>query len=135
MSGESRVVLMQYNDRWRVLRKVMHSILNKQNAPTFAPFQDLESKHLLYDFLHHPETWHLATQRFANSVIMSVVFGKRMEMDDPNVKMVFETSNDFLSALQPGASPVDTFYWLNKLPKALQWWRPKGEHLFRKTLK
>lgn len=113
----------------------MHSILNKQNAGTFAPFQDLESKHLLYDYLHQPDKWFASNQRFANSVVMGVTFGKRMALDDPDVRELFETSNEFLRALQPGASLVDTFYFLEWLPKSFQWWRPKGEAIFRKTLK
>lgn len=135
MSGDCRIVLMPYNDRWRSIRKIMHAILNKQNANTFAPYQDLESKHLLYDYLRSPDRWYESNQRFANSVIMSVVFGKRMELDDPNIQELFETSNEFLEAFQPGASIVDAFYFLERLPKSLQWWRGKGERSFKRTIK
>jgi hypothetical protein len=135
MSRDCRIVLMPYSERWRSVRKIMHSILNKQNADTFAPYQDLESKHLLYDYLHTPEKWFSANQRFANSVIMSVVFGKRLKLDDPNIRELFETSNDLIAALQPGANLVDGFYFLEWLPKPLQWWRPKGERAFQKTVK
>jgi hypothetical protein len=127
MSGESRILLMPYNDRWRAIRKVMHSILNKQNNSIFAPFQDLESKHLLYDYLHHPEKWYTANQRFSNSVIMSVVFGKRMELENPQTKELLETATEILQALQPGARIADSLPILEKLPKALQWWRPEAE--------
>ncbi|PVH70254.1 cytochrome P450 [Cadophora sp. DSE1049] len=134
LSGESRIVLMPYGDRWRKIRKVMHSILNKTNMPKFAPYQDIESRHLLYDYLHHPDRWFASNQRFANSVIMSVTFGKMLVLDDPNVAELFETSNEFLEALQPGASPIDTFYFLEWLPKPLQWWRPRAERYFQKTV-
>ncbi|KAK4938229.1 hypothetical protein LTR10_021302 [Elasticomyces elasticus] len=134
ISGGNRVLLMGYNQRWRTLRKVMHAILNKQNAPIFAPFQDVESKHLLYDFLHHPELWYSATQRFANSVIMSVVFGKRMQLEDPKIKELFDTSNAIIEAIQPSANLVDSLTFLEKLPKPLQWWRPRGEAMFQKTV-
>lgn len=134
MSGEARVVLMPYGERWRAIRKIMHSILNKQNSPIFAPFQDLESKHLLYDYLHNPETWYKANQRFSNSVIMSVVFGKRMDLGDQTTKELFESSSEFLLEMQPGASVVDTLPFLENLPRRLQWWRPRGERAFRKTI-
>lgn len=135
ISGGNRILLMPYGERWRTLRKIMHSILNKQNAPVFAPFQDVESKHLLYDFLHHPELWYSATQRFANSVIMSVVFGKRMELEDPKIRELFDTSNAIIEAIQPSANIVDSLTFLEKLPKSLQWWRPRGEAMFQKTVK
>ncbi|KAH0846045.1 hypothetical protein FOPE_11433 [Fonsecaea pedrosoi] len=134
LSGDNRVLLMPYGERWRMIRRIMHSILNKQNSPVFAPFQDIESKHLLYDFLHHPELWYSATQRFANSVIMSVVFGKRMELEDPKIRELFETSNAVIEAIQPSANLVDSLTFLERLPKSLQWWRPRGEAMFQKTV-
>jgi cytochrome P450 len=135
LSDNSRMLLMPYGDRWRLLRKILHNVLNKQNMPTFAPFQDVESRHLLYDYLHEPDLWYLATQRFANSVIMSVVFGKRMQLKDPNIRELFDTSQELILALQPGAYLVDTFPWLARLPKPLQWWRKRGEALHKKTVK
>ncbi|CAG8972460.1 hypothetical protein HYALB_00001149 [Hymenoscyphus albidus] len=126
MSGSSRVLFMGYNDRWRAIRKVMHSILNAKNAPTFASFQDIESKHLLYDYLHSPDKWSLANQRYSNSVVMSVVFGKRQELDHPETKELLETSADILNAMQPGANIVDVLPFLEKLPTWLQWWRSRG---------
>ncbi|GAB7349169.1 hypothetical protein MBLNU459_g8105t1 [Dothideomycetes sp. NU459] len=133
MSGESRIVLMPYNDRWRVLRKIMHQILSGRQQEVFKPFQDLESKHLLWDYLHNPERWFSANGRFANSVIMSVVFGKRSILDDPDTVELFETIEGFLENQQPGKNIVDGFQFLDKLPKALQWWRPRGEKIFQKT--
>jgi cytochrome P450 len=105
----------------------MHSILNIKNAPTFAPFQDLESKQLLYDVLQRPSEWFLANQRFANSVVMSVVFGKRvLERKQENVEALFATSLEFIMAQQIGANWVDTVYWLDALPRPLKWWRKRG---------
>ncbi len=135
MSGGNRILLMPYNDRWRGIRKIMHSILNKTNTTTFAPFQDLESKHLIYDYLHTPDLWYRANQRFANSVIMSVVFGKRMDLEDEKIKELLDTSGEIIGAMQPGASIADALPILENLPKPLQWWRPKGERAFQKCLR
>ena len=134
LSGNCRMLLMPYGERWRLLRKILHNVLNKQNMPTFAPFQDVESRHLLYDYLKQPDLWYMHTQRFANSVIMSVVFGKRMQLKDPNIRDLFDTSQELISALQPGAYLVDSFPWLAKLPRPLQWWRKRGVSLHQKTV-
>jgi cytochrome P450 len=135
LSNDCRMLLMPYGERWRLLRRILHSVLNKQMMPTFAPFQDVESRHLLWDFLDSPQQWHLGTQRFANSVIMSVVFGKRMKLEDPDVRELFDTSNELILALQPGANLVDSLPVLAKiLPKPLQWWRKRGERLHDKTV-
>ncbi|KAF2472380.1 cytochrome P450 [Lindgomyces ingoldianus] len=135
MSGGCRMVVQPYGPQWRSIRKIMHSILNIKNAATFAPFQDLESRHLVWDYLCKPEEWFRANQRFANSVIMSVVFAKRAESSDENIEKLFDTSREFIAALQPGANLVDTFYILDRLPKPLQWWRVRGNRAFQKVLK
>lgn len=133
MSGNSRIVLMPYDERWRLLRKIMHQILSARQQDVFQLFQDLESKHLLWDYLHNPDRWFSANGRFANSVIMSVVFGRRSLLDDPEVVELFETIEMFLENQQPGVNIVDGFPILDRLPKVLQWWRPRGEMVFQKT--
>ena len=133
MSGESRIVLMPYNEQWRNIRKIMHQILTAANL--YMPFEDLESKQLLWDYLENPDRWWSANARYANSVIMSVIFGRRSLLDDPDVVELFETLELFLENQQPGVNIVDAFPILDRLPKHLQWWRPRGERIFEKTKK
>lgn len=58
-----------------------------------------------------------------------------MELNDPKIIELFETSNEIISAMQPGASIADALPILENLPKALQWWRPRGERAFQKCLR
>ncbi|KAK6199103.1 hypothetical protein LQW54_010085 [Pestalotiopsis sp. IQ-011] len=104
ISGGSRIVLMPYNDRWRMVRKIMHNVLMARQQDAFMPFQDLESKHLLFEYLEKPDRWWSANGRFANSVIMSVVFGRRTKLDDPDIIELFETAELFLENQQPGVN-------------------------------
>lgn len=135
MSRDSRIVLMPSDERWKMLRKIMHGILSVRALDVFMPFQDLESKNLLWDYLETPYRWWAANGRYANSVIMSVVFGRRSRLDDPHVLELFETIELFIQEQQPGKNPVDGFPILEHLPKRLQWWRPRGEAIFEKTVK
>lgn len=135
MSGNSRVVLMPYNDHWRTIRKIMHQILNARQQNTFMAFQDLESKTLCWDYLQNPDRWWAANGRFANSVIVGVVFGRRSMLDDTDLVDLFETQDLFLENQQPGVNIVDAFPIFDKLPRVLQWWRPRGEKIFQKTFK
>ncbi|KAF5574468.1 cytochrome P450 monooxygenase [Fusarium subglutinans] len=50
----------------------MHQILNNTKSTVFQPFQDLESRALLYHYMKKPDRWWEANARFANSIIMSV---------------------------------------------------------------
>lgn len=135
MSGDARVVLMPYNDHWRAIRKIMHQILSSRQQDVFMPFQDLESRNLCWDYLQQPGRWWAANGRFSNSVIMSVIFGRRAALDDPDLVDLFETQDLFLENQQPGVNIVDAFPVLERLPKPLQWWRPRGEKIFQKTFK
>lgn len=128
-------MLMPYDDRWRMLRKIMHNVLMARQQDVFMPFQDLESRHLLWDYLEKPDRWWSANGRFANSVIMSVVFGRRSTLDDPDVTALFETVELFLENQQPGVNIVDGFNFLKNIPRPLQWWRPRGDAIFHKTYK
>lgn len=67
ISGGNRIVLMKYSDRWRALRKVMHSVLTAKQADTYRPYQDLESKKLIYDLIQSPEKFNLHNRRYSNS--------------------------------------------------------------------
>ncbi|KAG8628525.1 hypothetical protein KVT40_004398 [Elsinoe batatas] len=133
ISGGSRIVSMQYNDKWRKLRKIMHGILNIRQTDIYKPYQDLESRQLLWDFLKNPDKWYSASGRFSNSVIMSVIFGRRSILGDPATAELFQTMEDFLMQTQPGANLVDAYPVLNKLPSFLHWWRPRGEEIFKRT--
>jgi hypothetical protein len=133
MSGGARIVLMGYTDQWRNQRKIMHSILNGQQAEKqFVPFQDLEAKQLVYEIYKEPENYHKASQRFSNSVILSVIFGRRATTDDALLNFILGYTGTLGEyQFNPVKSPADVFTWLALLPKPLQWWRPFGERFFK----
>ena len=133
MSGGQRVVLMPYDERWRRVRKIMHGILNSRQMDQFVAYQDVESKQLLWDYLHSSETWFKNNQRYASSVIMSVVFGRRLLLGDPNLEPLMRQAAEMVAHLQPGATLVDALPILAKLPSFLQWWRPEGLRLFEES--
>lgn len=119
-------------------RKIMHSLLNSLQAESqFAPLQERESKDLVWDMLQTPERFHKCVQRFSNSVVLSVVVGRRAAFGDEQLAkmlaIVEETTSLIFKPSLNGAP--DLFVWLRHLPKPLQWWRPYGEDLLARTLK
>lgn len=58
-----------------------------------------------------------------------------MELEDPKIRELFDTSNAIIEAIQPSANLVDSLTFLERLPKPLQWWRKRGEAMFHKTIK
>ncbi|KAL1615103.1 hypothetical protein SLS56_011930 [Neofusicoccum ribis] len=137
LSGGKRIVLMEHGERWRNLRKVMHQLLMASHADEFKPYQDIESRKLLWDYYVAPEKYYLHGARFANSVIFSVVFGRRTSMREQPVQELFSTIEDFMEMQRsPSANLIDSFPTLAKIiPRPLQWYRPHAERVFRKTVK
>lgn len=135
LSGSNRMLLMPYGARWRSIRKHVHDALNTRTKNPFRKFQERESTQLLHEYLHVPERWFDANKRFANAVVMSVVFGRRAELGDRRSEALFESSGELLENLQAGRNLVDGFTGLARLPRVLQWWRPRGERAYAKTLR
>ncbi|KAF4556760.1 Cytochrome P450-like protein 52 [Elsinoe fawcettii] len=135
MSAGRRILWMPYGDRWRELRKHLHSVLNSRKMINFSSYQDTESKQLIWEFLHHPDRWYKSNQRYTMAVIVSVVFGRRPMLDDPNMEALFQDADEVVQASQPGQNIVDVYPQLARLPKFLQWWRPKGERLYKESLR
>lgn len=58
-------------------------------------------------------------------------------MDEQSVKALFGTIDDFMTLQQsPAASFIDGFPIVARyLPRVLQWYRPKAERIFKRTVK
>ncbi|SCO22925.1 related to cytochrome P450 [Fusarium fujikuroi] len=85
ISGKKRFLFMPYGSDWRRTRKEMHLILNNTKSNLFEPYQDMESRALLYHYLNHPEKWWEANARYANSIIMGVIYGRRSDLGDEDM--------------------------------------------------
>lgn len=128
---------MRYGDLWKWERKVMHEIIGPSNRNVFTPLQDVESRALLYQYLNEPDLWHQAHTRYSSSLIMSMVFGRRTKLGDPNVDRIIETNNEIMKMFEPGSSLIDSFPFLAyiPLPRAIQPWRWWGDSVFENSKK
>ncbi|KAI6752560.1 hypothetical protein HG530_013929 [Fusarium avenaceum] len=135
ISGNKRLLLMPYGPDWRKQRKAMHQILNNTKSNIFQPFQDVESRALLHHYMDNPGRWWEANARFANSIIMSVTYGKRSGLGDANLASLLSNAEQFVPYLMPGQALIDIFPWLLKLPIPSSWqpWRWWGDALHQST--
>ncbi|KAF5548886.1 cytochrome p450 [Fusarium mexicanum] len=135
ISGNKRLLLMPYGAEWCKQRKAMHQILNNTKSTVFQPFQDLESRALLYHYIKKPDRWWEANARFANSIIMSVTYGKRSDLGNPDLSNLLNNVERFNPYLMPSQALVDIFPGLLKLPIPSSWqpWRWWGDALHQAT--
>lgn len=135
ISSGNRILLMPYGDLWRRERKIMHQILNVNQKAIFEPYQDIESRALLFEYSRLPHLFWSSHARYANSVVMSVVFGRRSKLDDPELKELLGTAEEFVQYLIPGRALVDVVPWLVNIPwlKVWQPWRWYADDLYKRT--
>ncbi|KAI7788078.1 Cytochrome P450-like protein 60 [Diaporthe eres] len=137
VSRGNRMLMMPYSDLWRRERKMMYQILNSSQLKNLEHFQHTESALLMADYLREPEKWYLPHGQFANSIIMSFLFGKPSELSDPRTTELLKKSEEFVKFLAPGATIVDAFPFLAKIDflKSCQPWRWKADALYNECIR
>lgn len=79
------------NEIWKRTRKFVHRILSVTAARTYVPYQDLESKAMLMDFLESPEAFMDHLRRYTASLTTQMTFGYRtISIQDKKFKEAFE---------------------------------------------
>ncbi|KAI1091288.1 cytochrome P450 [Rostrohypoxylon terebratum] len=120
VSGNERVLLMEYGDKWRMIRRLIHNSLNIKAARTYVPYQDLENKAMLNAFVDNPTDFVHHIRRYTNSLSTQMLFGFRtVDNDDPRLKQLFSCFEGFSGVMGSGASKLlDAFPLLRHLPDA-----------------
>ncbi|KAF9024669.1 cytochrome P450 [Hymenopellis radicata] len=123
----------RHDGDWRVLRKGAHTVLTPQAAARHIPIEQAEATQLMYDLMREPEAFLNHLRRYANSVISSVIVGKRSpRFESEHASMFFEYDERWDAYLAPGASPpVDMFPILKYLPEFLAPWKKEARALRR----
>lgn len=110
--------MMHYGPTWRKLRRMIHGLLNVQKSASYVPYQDLESKQLLFELLAQPEQFLDSLRRYAMSVISTIVFGFRtVESNDPRLTSLFDILETITELVQSnGAAILEVFPPLRLIP-------------------
>ncbi|KAI1813103.1 cytochrome P450 [Poronia punctata] len=118
LSGGLRVLLLEYGDIWKEIRKIAHQIMNVKVSSTYVPYQDLESVAMLMGFLNDPAEFTQHIRRYTSSIFTQMTYGFRINsVNDEYFKTAMsifnETSNVIRSAT---AALLDAFPLLRSLP-------------------
>ncbi|KAH7311321.1 putative cytochrome P450 [Stachybotrys elegans] len=115
-SGGLRILMMKYGQTWRMVRRIMHELLNVKAAQAFEPYQILENQQMMYEILTDPDNFVQHVRRYSNSLMTTTTFGYRVPNgQDPHFKELFETLEQFLVLAGTGLAAL-----LDYLP-ILQW--------------
>jgi cytochrome P450 len=113
----------------------MQGMLTQKQAETFRPIQQYESQQLAVDWLDTPEDYYEHNRRYAFSLIMQVVYGRRFpKWGSKEADGIFSVNRNLSSVIRPGSWIVDTFPSLAAIPgfgTVIGNWRKVGERLFQ----
>ncbi|ESK85919.1 cytochrome p450 [Moniliophthora roreri MCA 2997] len=125
VTNDLNMALCGYSDTWRALRKAAHTILTPAAAESHLPIQRAEATQVLYDFIQNPDDFFNHIGRYTNSVIMSILFGKRCpRYETPESMGFFESQKLWNRCLSPTAvPPVDLLPFLDYIPESWAWWK------------
>ncbi|KAJ3721313.1 cytochrome P450 [Lentinula guzmanii] len=125
VSGGLNMVLARYGNEWRILRKTAHAILTPNAVTAHLPIQVAEATQVMYDLLNSPERFYNHIRRYSNSVIMSVLYGKRCpRYETREATSFFEAQHLWELALEPGAHPpIDLLPFLRHVPRRWAPWK------------
>ncbi|KAG1724633.1 cytochrome P450 [Suillus paluster] len=139
LSRGMRLLMARSGDRFRRLRKVIHTHLQPKAAETYQDMQRENAKNFILDILNDPNNHREHTERYAISVILRVTYGKSAPTanTDPEVIHIHKILEHFQVAMRPGAYLVDRVPFLRYLPgygKQLTEWHHDELQLYRQQL-
>jgi hypothetical protein len=115
---DSRIILRGYDDLWKVERKLYHGFLNSTKAARYAPYQDLESKQLCFDLLHHPDAFETVIARMTLSAGTSMAYGFRVtDPENPVMKELLKNAHGFFTMVHKS----QLFDWYPQLRPIVKW--------------
>ncbi|KAI5118126.1 hypothetical protein M0805_008034 [Coniferiporia weirii] len=133
LSDNQRGLMLPYGESWRKWRKVLHSGFHARQSAKYMDIQTLESKTAMQQIVENPKDYERHLQRYAASVVTSVTYGRRVESVDEWIVKENNASMDYPSI--PGKYLVESWPWLLKLPRSLQWFRREPEMQKQRDIK
>ncbi|KAG2028344.1 cytochrome P450, partial [Suillus americanus] len=140
LSKGMRILMARSGDRFRRLRKAVHTHLQPKVAEAYQDMQRENAMIFILDMLNDPKNHQKHAQRYAASVILRVTYGKSVPTanTDPEVVRIHRVMEHFQVVMRPGAYLVDRVPLLRYWPgygKQLDEWHHEELELYRHQLR
>ncbi|KAG4292662.1 hypothetical protein FPRO06_12150 [Fusarium proliferatum] len=134
LSGGFRILFMPDNEVWKMARKLVHRILGATAARSYIPYQDLESKAMLFDFLKSPDHFVDHLRRYTASLTTQITFGSRTtSIKDERFKEafdIFDRSSEMIGSRT--AALLDLIPALRRIPEFLMPIKKEGRKIHKR---
>ncbi|KAK5049950.1 hypothetical protein LTR84_004069 [Exophiala bonariae] len=113
---ESNQVNLVYGDKWRLHRRLMHTVVGSHAIRQHRDFQSDESKILLRDLLEKPDDFVMSIERYSCSVVSIIGWGRRIERMNDYVAQCALGFMEGVDYIIPGLFIMEAVPFLAKLP-------------------
>ncbi|KAG1756247.1 cytochrome P450 [Suillus paluster] len=133
LTGGLTIAFSCTGDRFRRMRRALHTHLQPKAAETYQPLQMSFAKNTVLNILDDPHNFQNHMITYSVTTIMAVTYGKTTptSVTDPDVRAVRQLLDVYRTVLRPGAYLVDTIPWLRYLP----WYGQKLKQEFKSNRK
>ncbi|GMK55690.1 hypothetical protein CspeluHIS016_0207460 [Cutaneotrichosporon spelunceum] len=138
ISGGKRMVLQPHGDRWRRMRRALHSLLQPAKSAELRPYQEEAARRVVLDILNGGSYQdHIST--YAATIVVHMAYGRtdRAHYTDPDIRGIVENGDRLGQLLRPGEYRLDAFPWLRFVPgymNKMNRWNAEELVLFRTAL-
>ncbi|KAH7922011.1 cytochrome P450 [Leucogyrophana mollusca] len=139
LSRGNRILLEGSGERFRRLRRAVHTHLQPKAAETYESIQLEDAQSVMLDILDDPKNHQRHAQRYAASVVLRITYGKSTptSVNDQEVVRIHQVARNALSVILPGAYLVERIPLLRYFPgytKDLDRWHDEEVQLFREQV-
>ncbi|KAG1841527.1 cytochrome P450 [Suillus subalutaceus] len=117
-SGGMSIGFTPFGDRFRRMRRALHSYLQPKAAEAYQPLQMSHAKNIVLGVLDNPHNFRHHVITYAATIILKVTYGKNTPTSatDPDVIEALQMMRRLIEIMRPGAYLVDSIPWLKYLP-------------------
>ncbi|KAJ8086010.1 hypothetical protein PM082_004829 [Marasmius tenuissimus] len=136
LTGGMSLALLENNDVWKRMRRVVDEVLNKTLAPSLYPAQEEEAVRLVWNMLQSAgyKQWDSEIQRAAGSLILSMIYNlpTLQSSNDPTINRINQFTSRFTQAIYPGTYFVEFFPWMRFFPAFVSKWKRDAQMWYRR---
>ncbi|BEJ15681.1 hypothetical protein CspHIS471_0502860 [Cutaneotrichosporon sp. HIS471] len=138
ISGGKRMVLQPHGERWRRMRRALHSLLQPAQSAELRPYQEKAARGVVLDMLNGG-TYQDHISTYAATIVVHMAYGRtdRAHYSDPDIAGIVENGDRLGQLLRPGEYRLDAFPWLRFVPgymSKMNRWNAEELILFRTAL-
>ncbi|PBK70377.1 cytochrome P450 [Armillaria solidipes] len=121
LSGGMRVLLTPAGERFKKMRRALHSHLQPKSVASYSPILMKTARQNMLDIIQDPERHQDHAKRYAAAVVMALAYGKvPPSYEDPEVQSVNRCLTRLGLTMRAGAWRVDIFPLLKFVPGYLK---------------